>query len=183
MPVFGNRMVVGTANYKHIQEHKAEVDDRETKLGEWEQEKRERLQRIRQLNESTKVSWNLCLTNIKKLGERQHYSYFISFTFNFFSLQRRMSQRSTLSANSDGMRSGSSSRRGSAYTGDPENCTTLPAVTVTRKDSGHIVKDSGAPGSLGNNIIKSGISYNILFYLRFKAILCRSIIANLLIYR
>jgi len=117
MPVFGNRMVVGTANYKHIQEHKAEVDDRETKLGEWEQEKRERLQRIRQLNESTK---------------------------------RRMSQRSTLSANSDGMRSGSSSRRGSAYTGDPENCTTLPAVTVTRKDSGHIVKDSGAPGSLGS---------------------------------
>jgi len=117
MPVFGNRMVVGTANYKHIQEHKAEVDDRETKLGEWEQEKRERLQRIRTLNESTK---------------------------------RRMSQRSTLSANSDGMRSGSSSRRGSAYTGDSENGTTVPAVTVTSQDSGEIVKDSGSHESFGS---------------------------------
>ena len=48
-------MVVGTANYKHIQEHKAEMDDRETKLGEWEEEKRQRLQRIRELNASTKV--------------------------------------------------------------------------------------------------------------------------------
>ena len=55
MPVFGNRMVVGTANYKHVREHQAEVDERETKLGEWEQEKRERLDRIRQLNENTKV--------------------------------------------------------------------------------------------------------------------------------
>ena len=56
MPVFGNRMVVGTANYKHVREHQAEVDERETKLGEWEQEKRERLDRIRQLNENTKAS-------------------------------------------------------------------------------------------------------------------------------
>ena len=55
MPVFGNRMVVGTANYKHIQEHKAEMDQRETKLGEWEDEKRQRLARIRELNASTKV--------------------------------------------------------------------------------------------------------------------------------
>ena len=55
MPVFGNRMVVGTANYKHVREHQAEVDERETKLGEWEQEKRERLDRIRQINENTKV--------------------------------------------------------------------------------------------------------------------------------
>ena len=47
-------------------------------------------------------------------------------------IQRRMSQKSTLSANSDGMRSGHSSRRGSAYTGDSENCTTVPAIT---KDS------------------------------------------------
>ena len=55
MPVFGNRMVVGTANYKHIQEHKAAMDQRETKLGEWEDEKRQRLARIRELNASTKV--------------------------------------------------------------------------------------------------------------------------------
>ena len=63
MPVFGNRMVVGTANYKHIQEHKAEMDDRETKLGEWEEEKRQRLQRIRELNASTKVSNLNSMTN------------------------------------------------------------------------------------------------------------------------
>lgn len=116
MPVFGNRMVVGTANYKHIREHQADVDNRETKLGNWEQEKRERLDRIRQLNDSTK---------------------------------RRMSQKSTLSTNSDGMRSGRSSRRGSAYTGDSENCTTLPAITVGTKDSAQIMKDSGSRGSLG----------------------------------
>jgi len=110
-------MVVGTANYKHIQEHRAEMDDRETKLGEWEEEKRQRLQRIRELNASTK---------------------------------RRMSQKSTLSANSDGMRSGSSSRRGSAYTGDSENCGTIPAVTVGTNDSGKIIKDSGSRGSVGS---------------------------------
>lgn len=112
MPVFGNRMVVGTANYKHIQEHKAEMDQRETKLGEWEDEKRQRLARIRELNASTK---------------------------------RRMSQKSTLSANSDGMRSGSSSRRGSAYTGD-----SIPAVTVSTNDSGKIIKESGSRGSIGS---------------------------------
>ena len=60
-----------------------------------------------------------------------------------------MSQKSTLSTNSDGMRSGRSSRRGSAYTGDSENCTTLPAITVGTKDSAQIMKDSGSRGSLG----------------------------------
>ena len=58
-----------------------------------------------------------------------------------------MSQRSTLSTNSDGMRSGSSSRRGSAYTGDSENCTTVPAVT---KDSEKAINESGSRGSIGN---------------------------------
>ena len=65
-----------------------------------------------------------------------------------------MSQRSTLSANSDGMRSGSSSRRGSAYAGDSENGTTVPAVTVTCQDSGEIVKDSGSHESMGNTHIQ-----------------------------
>ena len=50
------------------QEHKAEMDDRETKLGEWEEEKRQRLQRIRELNASTKVSnlnsMNNCILKI-----------------------------------------------------------------------------------------------------------------------
>lgn len=97
MPVFGNRMVVGTANYKHVQEFQAEVDDRETKLGNWEQEKQERKEKLRQLNESTK---------------------------------RRMSQRSALSINSDGTRSGPSSRRGSTRTADSDSSPTVPAVTV-----------------------------------------------------
>jgi len=107
-------MVVGTANYKHIRDHQAEVDTRETKLGEWQQEKRERLERIRQINASTK---------------------------------RRMSQKSTLSTNSDGMRSGHSSRRGSAYAGDSETSTTIPAVT---KDTGKAINESGSRGSIGS---------------------------------
>ena len=53
MPVFGNRMVVG--NYKHVRDYQAEVDKREKILAEWEQEKRERWDRVRQLNENTKV--------------------------------------------------------------------------------------------------------------------------------
>ena len=53
MPVFGNRMVVG--NHKHVRDYQAEMDKREKELGEWEQEKRERWDRVRQLNESTKV--------------------------------------------------------------------------------------------------------------------------------
>ena len=63
-----------------------------------------------------------------------------------------MSQKSTLSANSDGMRSGSSSRRGSAYTNDSANCATIPAVTVGANDSGKIIKDSGSRGSVGKQI-------------------------------
>ena len=49
MPVFGNRMVVGVRDYQ------AEVDKREKLLAEWEQEKRERWDRVRQLNENTRV--------------------------------------------------------------------------------------------------------------------------------
>ena len=60
-----------------------------------------------------------------------------------------MSQKSTLSANSDGMRSGSSSRRGSAYTGD-----SIPAVTVSTNDSGKIIKESGSRGSIGKQKVK-----------------------------
>ena len=66
--------------------------------------------------------------------------------------QRRMSQKSTLSANSDGMRSGSSSRRGSAYNGDTENCASIPAVTVGTNDSGKIIKGSGSRRSTGKKI-------------------------------
>ena len=65
----------------------------------------------------------------------------------FLMIQRRMSQRSTLSTNSDGMRSGSSSRRGSAITGDSE--TVIPAVTVKTNDSGQIVNGSGSCASMG----------------------------------
>ncbi len=35
MPLFGNRIVVGTANYKHIKEKKKEFFERETRLGRW----------------------------------------------------------------------------------------------------------------------------------------------------
>ena len=69
-----------------------------------------------------------------------------------------MSQKSTLSANSDGMRSGSSSRRGSAYTGD-----SIPAVTVSTNDSGKIIKESGSRGSIGKQNAKK---YENLFSYR-----------------
>ena len=55
MPVFGNRMVVGTANYKHVQEQKANDQNRETKLGNWATEKQERIDRLKELNENNKV--------------------------------------------------------------------------------------------------------------------------------
>ena len=53
MPVFGNRMVV--SNNRHVHDYQAEVEKRQQKLAEWEQEKRERWDRVRQLNENTRV--------------------------------------------------------------------------------------------------------------------------------
>ena len=77
-----------------------------------------------------------------------------------------MSQRSTLSTNSDGMRSGPSSRRGSAVTGDSEN-TTIPAVTINGNDSGQTVKDSGSGGSLGTEFkIFSFLNYTITYHIQ-----------------
>ena len=49
MPLFGNRMVVATANYKHIQEKKQEFFERESKLGKWVSERKERKEKLRAL--------------------------------------------------------------------------------------------------------------------------------------
>lgn len=49
MPLFGNRMVVATANYKHIKEKKKEFFDRETRLGRWVAERKERKEKLNQL--------------------------------------------------------------------------------------------------------------------------------------
>ena len=51
MPVWGNRMVCETANYKHIEEKKKEFEDRESSLGKWASEKAERKRRLSQLND------------------------------------------------------------------------------------------------------------------------------------
>lgn len=49
MPLFGNRMVVATANYKHIKEKKKEFFDRETRLGRWVAERKERKEKLKEL--------------------------------------------------------------------------------------------------------------------------------------
>ncbi|XP_059090393.1 uncharacterized protein LOC131886153 [Tigriopus californicus] len=52
MPLFGARMVCETANVKHIEKHKKEMLERETKLGEWEKEKAERIDKLRERSNS-----------------------------------------------------------------------------------------------------------------------------------
>jgi len=51
MPLFGNRMVVATANYKHIEEKKKEFFDRESGLGRWVTERKARKEKLRELQE------------------------------------------------------------------------------------------------------------------------------------
>ena len=52
MPLFGNRVVVATANYKHIKEKKKDLFDRETRLGRWVSERRERKEKLKELQVS-----------------------------------------------------------------------------------------------------------------------------------
>ena len=49
MPLFGNRMVVATANYKHIQEKKQEFFERESRLGKWVSDRKERKEKLKVL--------------------------------------------------------------------------------------------------------------------------------------
>ena len=49
MPLFGNRMVVATANYKHIEEKKKEIFERESRLGRWVTERKARKEKLQQL--------------------------------------------------------------------------------------------------------------------------------------
>ena len=51
MPVFGNRMVVGTANVKHIAKVKKETEDRENRLAQWMREKQERKDNLKRLHD------------------------------------------------------------------------------------------------------------------------------------
>jgi len=44
--VFGNRVVVSTADYKHIQKFKNEVNQREEALANWQKEQKERKERL-----------------------------------------------------------------------------------------------------------------------------------------
>ena len=61
MPLFGNRIVVATANYKHIKEKKKEFFERETSLGKWVSERSIRRQKLRELNERIRSRQNsLC---------------------------------------------------------------------------------------------------------------------------
>lgn len=52
MPLFGARMVCETANIKHIEKHKKEMLEREAKLEEWEKEKAERIDKLRERSNS-----------------------------------------------------------------------------------------------------------------------------------
>ena len=51
MPVFGNRMVVGTANVKHVAKVKKETEDREKGLAKWMREKEERKKNLANLHQ------------------------------------------------------------------------------------------------------------------------------------
>lgn len=55
MPLFGNRVVVATANYKHIKEKKKDLFDRETRLGRWVAERKERKEKLKELQASFKT--------------------------------------------------------------------------------------------------------------------------------
>ena len=46
MPLFGNRVVVGTANVKHIKEFKDGISQRESALAEWEIEREKRKEKL-----------------------------------------------------------------------------------------------------------------------------------------
>ena len=56
MPQFGARMVVGTANYKHIEKRKKDMEEREKKLCEWREEKARRLTRLRSIRSNSTAS-------------------------------------------------------------------------------------------------------------------------------
>ena len=49
MPIFGNRVVVGTANYKHIEEFNEDIKQREEALAQWNEEQKERRSKLVQL--------------------------------------------------------------------------------------------------------------------------------------
>ena len=51
MPVFGNRMVVGTATVKHVAKIKKETEDREKGLAKWMREKEERKKNLANLHQ------------------------------------------------------------------------------------------------------------------------------------
>lgn len=63
MPIFGARMVCETADIKHIQKVQKETMERETRLGQWADEKALRLKRLRILKQS--------VSNVKASLEQQ----------------------------------------------------------------------------------------------------------------
>ena len=67
MPVFGNRMIVETANYKHVEKFKKDVADREDKLGRWMKEKTERKKNLEKLHE--RIRQNSIYSNDSRLGD------------------------------------------------------------------------------------------------------------------
>ena len=60
MPVFGNRVVVGTASVKHIKKFNEEMNAREDALAEWKVERKERKEKLEvlqdQINQSRRNS-------------------------------------------------------------------------------------------------------------------------------
>lgn len=73
MPVFGNRMVVQTANYKHVQKVKEDMEKREEALGKWSEEKAARIERLRSMGivrpraDSVASMGNTTLTDLSKV--------------------------------------------------------------------------------------------------------------------
>jgi hypothetical protein len=80
MPLFGNRIVVGTANVKHIKEFKDDISQRECALAEWEVERAKRKDKLEVLQtqiilsrRNSDISQRSALKNLGEADSNQGY--------------------------------------------------------------------------------------------------------------
>jgi len=76
MPVFGNRVVVATADVKHIKEFKTGINQREEALAQWGSEREKRKQNLEVLQchiESRRASMvSVSTSSVKSKQEEEH---------------------------------------------------------------------------------------------------------------
>ena len=72
MPVFGNRVVVATANAKHIKKFNEEMNAREDALAEWKVQRKERKEKLEILQEHINVSRrNSAVSELSSKAEKE----------------------------------------------------------------------------------------------------------------